>query len=135
MTFTNDFLWAAVLPHHQCERGLARSMEKDPANHGLCYERIKQRTTSDHGDNRSNVDYPSHLGIDFYHHYQEDIKLFKEMGFTVLRISIDWSRIFPKGDEQEPNQAGLDFYDKVLLKSFDAFLQSDKPDDKGGGLS
>lgn len=53
-------------------------------------------------------------GIDFYHRYAEDIALFAEMGFTVFRFSIAWSRIFPKGDEEAPNEEGLAFYDRVL---------------------
>ena len=53
-------------------------------------------------------------GIDFYHRYKEDIRLFAEMGFSVFRFSIAWSRIFPLGDEQAPNEAGLAFYDRVL---------------------
>ena len=53
-------------------------------------------------------------GIDFYHRYKEDIALFAEMGFKVFRLSIAWSRIFPKGDELEPNEAGLAFYDRVF---------------------
>ena len=36
------------------------------------------------------------------------------MGFTSLRISIDWSRIFPKGDETEPNEEGLFFYHQMI---------------------
>ena len=55
--------------------------------------------------------YPNHVAIDFYHHYKEDIKLFAEMGFKCFRTSIAWSRIFPNGDETEPNEAGLQFYD------------------------
>lgn len=47
------------------------------------------------------------VAIDFYHRYPEDIALFAEMGFTCLRISIAWARIFPQGDEVEPNEAGL----------------------------
>ena len=47
------------------------------------------------------------LAIDFYNRYPEDIALFKEMGFTCLRLSIAWSRIFPNGDELEPNEEGL----------------------------
>ena len=54
--------------------------------------------------------------IDFYHRYQEDIALFAEMGFKVFRLSIAWSRIFPRGDEAEPNAAGLAFYDRVIDK-------------------
>ena len=51
-------------------------------------------------------------GIDFYHRYAEDIALFAEMGFSVFRFSIAWSRIFPNGDELEPNEEGLAFYDR-----------------------
>lgn len=58
--------------------------------------------------------YPNQLGVDFYHHYKEDIKMLSEMGFKVFRMSISWSRIFPKGDEQEPNKAGLEFYRNVF---------------------
>lgn len=53
-------------------------------------------------------------GIDFYHRYKEDVKLFAEMGFKVYRTSIAWSRIFPNGDETEPNEAGLQFYDDLF---------------------
>lgn len=52
--------------------------------------------------------------IDFYHRYREDIDLFAEMGFKTFRLSFAWSRIFPRGDEAQPNQAGLDFYDRVI---------------------
>lgn len=52
--------------------------------------------------------------IDFYHRYKEDVALFAEMGFKVFRTSIAWSRIFPQGDETEPNEAGLQFYDDLF---------------------
>lgn len=58
--------------------------------------------------------YPNHDGIDFYHHYKEDIALFAEMGFSMFRMSISWSRIYPKGIEEEPNQAGIEFYRNVF---------------------
>jgi 6-phospho-beta-glucosidase len=58
--------------------------------------------------------YPSHEATDFYHHYKEDIALFAEMGFKCFRLSINWARIFPNGDETEPNEAGLKFYDDVF---------------------
>ncbi len=54
------------------------------------------------------------VAIDFYHRYPEDIKLFAEMGFKCLRVSIAWTRIFPNGDEQQPNEAGLAFYDRLF---------------------
>jgi len=58
--------------------------------------------------------YPSHKGSDFYHHYKEDIKLLAEAGLNMFRMSVQWSRIFPNGDEPKPNQAGIDFYKNVF---------------------
>ncbi|BAN95269.1 6-phospho-beta-glucosidase [Plautia stali symbiont] len=58
--------------------------------------------------------YPSHDAIDFYHRYKEDIALMAEMGFTVFRTSIAWSRIYPNGDELMPNAAGIAFYRSVF---------------------
>lgn len=58
--------------------------------------------------------YPSHQAIDFYNRYKEDIALFAEMGFKCFRLSISWARIFPNGDDSEPNEAGLQFYDDVF---------------------
>lgn len=54
--------------------------------------------------------YPSHQAIDFYHRYKDDIALMAEMGFTVFRTSIAWSRIYPNGDETTPNAEGVAFY-------------------------
>ena len=61
-----------------------------------------------------NTYYPSHVATDFYHHYKEDIALFAEMGFKSFRLSINWTRIFPNGDEKEPNEKGLQFYDDIF---------------------
>ncbi|MBE6128957.1 MAG: glycosyl hydrolase family protein [Erysipelotrichaceae bacterium] len=58
--------------------------------------------------------YPSHQAVDFYHHYKEDIALMAGMGFNVFRFSVCWSRIFPTGDEETPNEEGLKFYDDVI---------------------
>ncbi|MBQ9159295.1 MAG: glycoside hydrolase family 1 protein [Erysipelotrichaceae bacterium] len=58
--------------------------------------------------------YPKRYGIDFYHTYKEDLALMKEMGFKAFRTSISWSRIFPRGDEEKPNEAGLKFYDDMI---------------------
>ena len=58
--------------------------------------------------------YPNHDGIDFYHNYKKDIALFAEMGFKCFRTSIAWTRIFPQGDETEPNELGLKFYDDLF---------------------
>lgn len=58
--------------------------------------------------------YPNHTGIDHYDRFKEDIALFAKMGFKCYRFSIAWSRIFPQGDETQPNEAGLKFYDAVI---------------------
>lgn len=62
----------------------------------------------------SQYHYPSHEAVDFYHHYKEDIALYGEMGFKCFRMSISWARIYPHGDEMEPNQAGIKFYRAVF---------------------
>ena len=59
--------------------------------------------------------YPSHNATDFYHHYKEDIKLFAELGLKSYRMSIAWTRIYPTGEEDKPNEAGLKFYDDVFV--------------------
>lgn len=58
--------------------------------------------------------FPSHQAVDFYHHYKEDIALMGEMGFKTFRLSIAWTRIFPLGDELEPNEKGLLFYENIF---------------------
>lgn len=60
--------------------------------------------------------YPNHNAIDFYHRYKEDIKMFADMGLNSLRISIAWSRIFPNGYDEKPNEEGLKFYDQVFAE-------------------
>jgi 6-phospho-beta-glucosidase len=58
--------------------------------------------------------YPSHTATDFYHHFKEDIALMGEMGFKTFRLSMNWARIFPNGDDAEPNEEGLKFYEEVF---------------------
>lgn len=60
--------------------------------------------------------YPTHGGIDFYHRYKEDIAQFGEMGFKVYRTSVAWTRIYPTGEESEPNEKGLEFYDNLFAE-------------------
>ncbi|AHI52955.1 glycoside hydrolase family 1 protein [Spiroplasma culicicola] len=67
-------------------------------------------------ENKEGLHYPKRFGIDMYHRYKEDIALFKEAGMNIYRMSIAWSRIFPNGDEKEPNQKGLDFYRNLFLE-------------------
>ncbi|PLR50550.1 glycoside hydrolase family 1 protein [Chimaeribacter arupi] len=107
--FPADFLWGGAIAANQVEgayltdgKGLSTS---DLQPHGIFGE-ITERREGDSGI--------KDLAIDFYHRYPEDIALFAEMGFTCLRISIAWTRIFPQGDEEQPNEAGLAFYDRVF---------------------
>lgn len=58
--------------------------------------------------------YPAKTAIDMYHRYMEDIQLFAEMGFKVYRMSLSWSRIFPNGNDKEPNEEGLIFYENIF---------------------
>ncbi len=58
--------------------------------------------------------YPAAEAVDFYHHFREDIRLLGELGVQVYRMSIGWTRIFPNGGEEEPNEAGLAFYEEVF---------------------
>lgn len=107
--FPDGFLWGGAVAANQVEgayladgKGLSTS---DLQPQGIFGE-IKQRVPGDFGIKDK--------AIDFYHRFPEDIKLFAEMGFTVLRTSIAWTRIFPQGDETQPNEAGLAFYDRLF---------------------
>lgn len=106
--FPENFLWGGAVAANQCEGaydedGKGLSIQ-DVMPHGI----KGARTAAPTEDNMKLV------AVDFYHRYQEDIRLFAEMGFKVFRLSIAWSRIFPKGDEKEPNEKGLEFYDRVF---------------------
>lgn len=115
MSFNKDFLWGGATAANQFEGGWDVD-GKGPSTSDVLTggtHTIPRRITPEiiAGGN-----YPSHEGIDFYHHYKEDIALFAEMGFKTFRMSIAWTRIFPKGNEQEPNEAGLIFYDQVFAE-------------------
>lgn len=116
-SFPENFLWGGATAANQCE--------------GAYLEGGKGLSTVDvipYGDDRFPVLlgemkmlrcddqhlYPSHEAIDFYHRYKEDIALFAEMGFKTFRLSLSWTRIFPNGDDLNPNEAGLKFYEDVF---------------------
>ena len=111
--FRKDFLWGGACAANQFE-GAWDVDGKGVSVPDLCtngsHTTPKWLTTSVRPDKL----YPSHEAIDFYHHYEEDIALFAEMGFKCFRTSINWTRIFPTGMESEPNEKGLEFYDKVF---------------------
>ncbi|ELY4777155.1 glycoside hydrolase family 1 protein [Cronobacter turicensis] len=108
-TFPDGFLWGGAVAANQVEgayltdgKGLSTS---DVQPRGILGPVVEREP-----DDRGIKD----VAIDFYHRYPDDIALFAEMGFSCLRVSIGWTRIFPNGDEHEPNEAGLAFYDKLF---------------------
>lgn len=106
--FKPGFLWGGATAANQCE-GAYNEDGKGLSTQDVMPQGIMGPITDVPTEDNMKL-----VGIDFYHRYQEDIKLFAEMGFKVFRLSIAWSRIFPKGDEMEPNELGLEFYDKVF---------------------
>ena len=113
MKIRADFLWGGATAANQYEgayladgKGLSIADVEKGARHGVPREVHESVQPGNY--------YPSHEAIDFYHRYHEDIELFAEMGFTCFRMSINWPRIFPRGDEAEPNEEGLCFYDRVF---------------------
>ena len=108
-----DFLWGGAVAAHQLEGGW------DADGKGPCVIDVLTAGRAGvpreiHEDVREGVYYPNHEAIDFYHRYKEDVALFAEMGLKCFRTSIAWSRIFPNGDEETPNEAGLQFYDDLF---------------------
>lgn len=108
-----DFLWGGAVAANQLEGGWNKG--------GKGVSVIDVMTAGANGVPREITDgvipgknYPNHEAIDFYSHYKEDIKLFAEMGFKCFRTSIAWTRIFPNGDEEQPNEEGLRFYDDMF---------------------
>ncbi|MGO2749558.1 MAG: glycoside hydrolase family 1 protein [Pseudoclavibacter sp.] len=106
--FPDGFLWGGATAANQIEGAY------DQGGKGLSIQDVMPKGISAPRTEEPTDDNLKHVGIDFYHRYAEDIALFAEMGFTTFRFSIAWSRIFPKGDELEPNEEGLAFYDRVL---------------------
>ena len=112
------FLWGGAIAANQCEGAYLADGKGESVIDVLpagkkrfeAMADLKKTLETDYGY------YPSHEGIDFYHHYKEDIALFAEMGFRALRISISWPRIFPTGEDKEPNEKGLQFYDSLFAE-------------------
>lgn len=112
-TFRKDFLWGGATAANQYE-GAWDVDGKGVSIPDLCTNgthTVPKRVTN--GFEEGTL-YPSHEATDFYHHYKEDIALFAEMGFKTFRLSIAWTRIFPTGMEEKPNEKGLAFYDAVF---------------------
>ncbi|MGN0292988.1 MAG: 6-phospho-beta-glucosidase [Lachnospiraceae bacterium] len=118
MALPDNFLWGGAVAAHQLEG----AWNEDGRGPSICDVLTGGSVTEPRRITDGVIDgeyYPNHHGIDFYHTYSQDIALFAEMGFKCFRTSISWSRIFPNGDETEPNEAGLQFYDDM----FDCLLE------------
>lgn len=121
--FKDGFLWGGATAANQVEGGwnldgkgltTAEVVRKAASRKDLQLNGVSQASLDEAINDKGDDLYPKRRGVDFYHHYKEDIALFAEMGFKAYRLSIAWARIFPNGDDQQPNEAGLAFYDKVF---------------------
>lgn len=100
--FPKEFWWGASSSAFQIEGG----WDEDG----------KGKTVADFNSfKRSDKQADSKVASDFYHHWNEDIEMMKELGMKTYRFSISWARIIPDGDG-EVNQAGIEFYNKVINK-------------------
>lgn len=115
--FPKDFLWGGATAANQCEgayneggRGLSSVdvVPFGPDRFPVALGQLKML------DCDAEHFYPSHEAIDMYHHFKEDIKLFAEMSFRCYRLSIAWTRILPNGDDAQPNEEGLRFYEELF---------------------
>lgn len=113
MAFPDGFLWGGATSANQIEGGWnlggRGASGADHLTNGT-HTSPRQITRELEPD----LYYPNHVASDFYHRHAEDIALMGEMGFKVFRMSISWSRIFPNGNDLEPNEEGLAFYDQVF---------------------
>ncbi len=122
--FPEGFLWGGATAANQYEGGYDAGGKGLSSVDLIPHGKERMRIATGNIDQLSIKDecfYPSHLGVDFYNRYEEDIRLMAEMGFKVFRMSLNWARIYPTGEEAEPNEEGLAFYDRV----FDTCLKYD----------
>lgn len=112
-----NFLWGGATAANQCEGGWREDgkgislIDVVPYGEDRMPVAKGEKVMLDCDDAHQ---YPSHEAVDFYHHYKEDIALFAEMGFKCFRMSLSWTRIYPNGNEDNPNEEGLKFYDDVF---------------------
>lgn len=122
--FPKDFLWGGAVAANQIEGAF------DVGGKGLCIADInefkgdlppekrenKEMSLAEVNQllNKENGNFPKRYSIDFYHHYKEDIQLLAGLNIKSFRTSFNWARIFPNGDESEPNEEGLKFYDNLI---------------------
>lgn len=122
--FPENFMWGGAVAANQLEGAY------DVDGKGLCVADINEFRDDVDITKKSNLEvttdyikealaskdriFPKRWGIDFYHTYKEDLKLLAELGLKTFRTSINWARIYPNGDDEKPNEAGLKFYDDLF---------------------
>lgn len=122
--FPDDFLWGGAIAANQAEGAF------DLGGKGICLSDLSEYCQNVALEKKANLDmssdeiqnaltkkngvFPKRWGIDFYHTYPSDLKLLADMGLKSFRTSINWSRIFPNGDEDSPNEEGLRYYDGLI---------------------
>ncbi|MDF0478971.1 6-phospho-beta-glucosidase [Vagococcus sp. PNs007] len=117
--FPKDFLWGGATAANQYEGGFGQGgkgkalVDVIPSGNK---RRDVMRGMFDYKELNEESIYPAREAVDFYNHWEEDIDYMIEMGFSVYRFSISWSRIFPTGEECESNKEGIDFYSKIVDK-------------------
>lgn len=118
--FPEDFLWGAAISAKQAEgaegRGLtvADLQDFDPSNKAKVKGDLSMEEIQDRLNHPERYCFPKKLGIEFYRRYPEDIELLAGLGLRGFRFSMCWSRIFPNGDDAEPSEEGLAYYDSLL---------------------
>lgn len=113
-TFPKGFFWGGATAANQFEGAWLEDGKKDStADHLTLGSRTEPRIFTENID-CDKYYYPSSVSSDFYHHYKEDIALMGEMGYKIFRMSIAWSRIYPDGDNEQPNRKGIEFYRNVF---------------------
>ncbi len=113
MSFPKDFLWGGATAANQLEGGWQEG-QKGLSCPDICTGGSRNASKRITPILEEKAFYPSHEAIDHYHRFKEDIALFAEMGFKLYRFSIAWTRIFPTGEEELPNEAGLKFYEELI---------------------
>ena len=123
-TFPDNFLWGGAVAACQIEGAYNEGGKGLSTSDIHAYDRnLNRKKVRERGGTLEKIEYaiqdkegfyPKRYGIDFYHTYKEDLALLKELGFKAFRTSISWTRIFPNGDEEEPNEEGLAFYDRLI---------------------
>lgn len=111
------FLWGGATAANQCEGGYLEGGKGLTTVDVIPWGENRRAVLEGKMDYRTLPEdsyYPSHEAIDMYHHFKEDIRLFAEMGFKCYRMSIAWSRIYPTGEEETPNEVGLRFYEEFF---------------------